>query len=86
MRRAGHLLGAASVELTAKGGDGERRTWCFSGDVGRYGVPVLHDPQPPEGPVDTLLLEDRIDPVLKLRRRLLGERERDDVSWLDARK
>lgn len=57
MRRAGHLLGAASVELTAKGGDGERRTWCFSGDVGRYGAPVLHDPQSPEAAVDALLLE-----------------------------
>ncbi len=39
--RAGHLLGAASVEITGKGADGERRTWCFSGDVGRYGVPIL---------------------------------------------
>ena len=67
MRRAGHLLGAASVELTAKGADGERRTWCFSGDVGRYGAPVLRDPQPPDVPVDTLLLEstygDRIHPT-----------------------
>ena len=66
MRRAGHLLGAASVELTAKGADGERRTWCFSGDVGRYGAPVLHDPQPPEAAVDALLLEstygDRLHP------------------------
>ena len=32
---------------TAKGGDGERRSWCFSGDVGRYGVPILRDPEPP---------------------------------------
>jgi metallo-beta-lactamase family protein len=57
MRRAGHLLGAASLEVTAKGSDGERRTWCFSGDVGRYGVPVLHDPQPPLAAPDTVLLE-----------------------------
>jgi metallo-beta-lactamase family protein len=57
LRRAGHLLGAATVELTAKGSDGERRTWCFSGDVGRYGVPVLQDPEPPLAPPDTLLLE-----------------------------
>jgi metallo-beta-lactamase family protein len=57
MRRSGHLLGAASVEVTAKGSDGERRTWCFSGDVGRYGVPVLHDPQPPFDAPDTVLLE-----------------------------
>jgi metallo-beta-lactamase family protein len=47
LRRAGHLLGAASIEISAKGGDGERRTWCFSGDVGRYEVPIIKDPEPP---------------------------------------
>lgn len=56
-RRAGHLLGAASVEITAKGSDGERRTWCFSGDVGRYGVPILKDPEPPQEPPAAILLE-----------------------------
>jgi metallo-beta-lactamase family protein len=55
--RAGHLLGAASVEIAAKGSDGQRRTWCFSGDVGRYGVPILHDPQPPVDPPAALVLE-----------------------------
>ena len=30
-----------------QGADGEPRTWCFSGDVGRYGVPILKDPEPP---------------------------------------
>ncbi|HEX2254568.1 MAG TPA: MBL fold metallo-hydrolase [Thermoanaerobaculia bacterium] len=55
--RAGHLLGAASITVEAKGGDGSRRRWLFSGDVGRYGVPILVDPQgPPEAP-DALLLE-----------------------------
>lgn len=57
MRRAGHLLGAASLEITGKGSDGERRRWCFSGDVGRYGVPILRDPEPPGAEVDTVLLE-----------------------------
>jgi metallo-beta-lactamase family protein len=56
-RRAGHLLGAASVEITAKGSDGGRRTWCFSGDVGRYGVPILKDPEPPLAAPAALLLE-----------------------------
>jgi metallo-beta-lactamase family protein len=55
--RAGHLLGAASVEITAKGADGQRRAWCFSGDVGRYGVPILRDPEPPDDPPAALLLE-----------------------------
>jgi metallo-beta-lactamase family protein len=56
-RRSGHLLGAASVEVSAKGSDGERRTWLFSGDVGRYGVPILKDPEPPEDAPAALLLE-----------------------------
>lgn len=56
-RRAGHLLGAASVEISAKGSDGERRSWCFSGDVGRYGVPILKDPEPPLDPPAALVLE-----------------------------
>lgn len=55
--RAGHLLGAASVEIAGKGADGERRTWLFSGDVGRYGVPILKDPEPPADPPAALLLE-----------------------------
>ena len=57
LRRAGHLLGAASVEVSAKGGDGERRTWLFSGDVGRYGVPIIKDPQPSISEPVALVLE-----------------------------
>src|SRR3954452_25552330 len=37
--------------------NGERRTWCFSGDVGRYGVPILKDPEPPVAAPAALLLE-----------------------------
>ena len=57
MLRAGHLLGAAHLEIRAKGADGEPRTWLFSGDVGRYGVPILKDPEPPAETPDALLLE-----------------------------
>lgn len=75
-RRAGHLLGAASVEVSGKGSDGKRRTWCFSGDVGRYGVPILHDPEPPRDAPDALLLEstygDRNHPVEDPRALLLA--------------
>ncbi len=56
-RRAGHLLGAASVEISAKGADGARRTWCFSGDIGRYGVPILKDPESPSTTPSVLVLE-----------------------------
>ena len=33
------------------------KTWCFSGDIGRYGVPILVDPQPPRATPDALVLE-----------------------------
>ena len=56
-RRAGHLLGAASIEMRGKGSDGERRTWLFSGDVGRYDAPLLKDPEPPLDEPASLVLE-----------------------------
>jgi len=72
--RAGHLLGASHVEWSAKGSDGERRTWVFSGDVGRYGVPILQDPQPPQVAADALLLEstygDRVHDESRARQQL----------------
>jgi metallo-beta-lactamase family protein len=44
-RRAGHILGAASIALDLDG-EGAARRVVFSGDLGRYGVPVLLDPEP----------------------------------------
>jgi metallo-beta-lactamase family protein len=29
----------------------------FSGDIGRYGQPIIRDPAPPQGPVDALIVE-----------------------------
>lgn len=40
---AGHILGAASVLLTVED-EGIRRRIQFSGDVGRWGVPIVRDP------------------------------------------
>ena len=57
LSRAGHLLGAASIEVSAKGADGERRSWVFSGDVGRYDVPIIKDPQAPSSSPAALVLE-----------------------------
>lgn len=74
--RAGHLLGAGSILMTAKGSDGERRTWCFSGDVGRWDVPILKDPEPPHREVDAVLLESTYGDRTHQRensRRILGE-------------
>jgi metallo-beta-lactamase family protein len=43
-RRAGHILGSATVELAVRGPPPLRL--LFSGDLGRYGVPILPDPEP----------------------------------------
>ncbi len=59
-RRAGHILGSATVDLQL---DGTRLV--FSGDLGRYGRPILCDPEPVPA-ADVLLLEstygDRLHP------------------------
>ncbi|MGY6517660.1 MAG: MBL fold metallo-hydrolase RNA specificity domain-containing protein [Lysobacteraceae bacterium] len=52
---AGHILGAAIVELREDGPDGPR-TLVFSGDLGMRGMPILRDPGHP-GHADLLLME-----------------------------
>ncbi|MCX7894979.1 MAG: MBL fold metallo-hydrolase [Thermoanaerobaculum sp.] len=42
----GHILGAAAVEVRFKGANGQPVTVYFSGDVGRYEVPILQPPEP----------------------------------------
>ena len=42
---AGHILGSSFVELTFDEG-GRSRRLVFSGDLGRYDVPILEDPTP----------------------------------------
>ncbi len=42
-REAGHILGSASVELAMQGAH-QRKQLVFSGDLGRYDNPVMHDP------------------------------------------
>ena len=51
LRRAGHILGAASIELMWEG-----RTILFSGDLGRYNDATMVDPEPIEG-ADYLVVE-----------------------------
>ncbi|MCW1431944.1 MBL fold metallo-hydrolase RNA specificity domain-containing protein [Novosphingobium sp. JCM 18896] len=65
---AGHILGAASIELSWKG-----RTILFSGDIGRYGDAVMKDPVPPAR-ADYVLVEstygdrrhEKVDPTTTL--------------------
>ena len=40
---AGHILGASMVELKVRE-NGQEKTCIFSGDIGRSGRPILHDP------------------------------------------
>ena len=51
LRRAGHILGSATVELRVGG-----TRLVYSGDLGRYGRPILHDPEPVRE-ADVLLVE-----------------------------
>ncbi len=48
---AGHILGSAHITI-----DTDDARIVFSGDVGRWDIPVLRDPQPPTG-ADLLLIE-----------------------------
>jgi metallo-beta-lactamase family protein len=52
---AGHILGSASLELTITD-NGKKTVVLFSGDIGRYGGPILKEPEPPP-PADILLCE-----------------------------
>jgi metallo-beta-lactamase family protein len=40
---AGHILGSAMIKLDVRQ-SGEKRTVLFSGDIGRWNVPILQDP------------------------------------------
>nr|MBP9865774.1 MBL fold metallo-hydrolase [Candidatus Omnitrophota bacterium] len=54
-RRAGHILGSATVELLL-GSEAEKVRLVFSGDLGRWNQPILKDPEyVPEA--DILLVE-----------------------------
>ena len=60
-RRAGHILGASTVEVAWQG-----RRIVFSGDLGRYGDPIMFDPETPPS-ADYLVIEstygDRVHAV-----------------------
>ena len=71
---AGHILGSASVILECTEGSSTRRL-IFAGDVGRWGQPIIRDPQPPTGGSNMIIMEstygDRDHPPIEdMRRRL----------------
>jgi metallo-beta-lactamase family protein len=52
---AGHILGSASVLLDCTEGSTTRRL-VFSGDIGRSGLPIIRDPETPDG-ADAVIME-----------------------------
>ncbi len=52
---AGHILGSASVILDCEDGGTSKRL-VFSGDIGRSGLPIIRDPDPPTG-ADVVIME-----------------------------
>jgi metallo-beta-lactamase family protein len=67
---AGHILGSASVALDVAEGQESRRI-VFSGDVGRWGMDVIRDPDPP-GDADVVIMESTYG-------------DRDHAPFTDAR-
>ena len=53
---AGHILGSAAISLEIEE-NGKKTHFWFSGDIGRYKLPLLRDPVLPDGNVDYLLME-----------------------------
>ncbi len=79
---AGHILGAGLIEVSIDG-----RTLVFSGDLGRYGVPIMRDPDPVPA-ADVLLVEstygNRLHPAGDHRDRLTAAVQRtvEKKGWL----
>ena len=52
---AGHILGSASVTVDCTE-SGRTQRLVFSGDIGRSGLPIIRDPEPPSG-ADVVVME-----------------------------
>lgn len=69
---AGHILGAAIVELKLSGNEQQKKI-IFSGDIGRYDDPIMFDPEVITE-ADILLIEstygDRLNPMTNVEQQL----------------
>ena len=54
---AGHILGSAYVLLEWEEKGSGRKSLLFTADIGRYGTPIIHDPQPVPSAVDYVITE-----------------------------
>ena len=79
---AGHILGSASVILECTENNTTKRL-VFSGDVGRWGLPIIRDPHPPAG-ADIVIMEstygDRDHPPFTDMRSRLAEIVKDTAA------
>ena len=92
-RIAGHILGSSLVllEIDHAVADGQGRRILFSGDLGHYDQPIIHDPVPPPA-CDYLLVEstygDRLhdpeDPKVALARIINDAAQRDAPILIPA--
>ncbi len=90
---AGHILGSSLVlvEIDGAGSDGTGRRVLFSGDLGHYNQPIIHDPVAPPA-CDYLLVEstygDRLhdpeDPKVALTRIINDAAERNSAILIPA--
>lgn len=69
---AGHILGSASVIVDCTE-NGQTRRLVFSGDIGRSGLPIIRDPEPPDG-ADVVIMESTY-----------GDRDHESVEGARAR-
>jgi metallo-beta-lactamase family protein len=82
---AGHILGSAYVLLEWTEA-GKPHTLLFTADVGRYGAPILRDPQSPPGPAEIVITESTYGtashgPIAAVEPQLL-----DAVKWCVQRR
>jgi metallo-beta-lactamase family protein len=70
---AGHILGSAHIEVRARSGKDEI-TVLFSGDIGRYDMPLHPDPSPPPAS-DFLVIESTY-----------GDRDHEPTSFIEQMK
>jgi metallo-beta-lactamase family protein len=82
LAEAGHILGSASVLLECEEAGTKRRV-VYSGDIGRWGLPIIRDPAPPVG-ADVVIMEstygDRDHPSAAQMMERLGEIIRETAS------
>jgi len=76
---AGHILGSASIKLTVKE-NGTTKTLGFSGDIGRWNMPIIKDPMF-MGNVEALITESTYggklhDPPDDMEKQLVADLER----------